>query len=645
MQRQIGGRIGMIVKMSRVYIATRRADRDRLLDRLGQMNLLHIEPVKPEEAVADAEILQAIADLDRAIQILSSVKPAGRAPFQKPLDAAREAIEIRSAISDNKDRLADLHHRMEALKVWGNVRLKQFEDLRESGVEVRFFSVPQKQANRIQAECAEVVSMLPGKRMLMAVIDRSGQFKMPEEVDTVRLPPQDRPSLLAEAAKIDEDLKQGHRRLSQLAGLIKALHAERVQLPKEVAYVTAQRSGLSQADLFAVQGWLPSEKASQLKSRLSSHGIHAGVRTRPAEEEEAPPTLIRYSSWARPIKGLFDMLGTLPGYREMDLSPFFMLTLPVFAAILIGDAGYGLLISLAGLIFYSRLTRMAGRPKVQIMIIFGLVTLLWGVLNANYFGVTPETLAKAGGFVESAEAGGAVDYEALWSGSGFYSHAARMMRKVAPLWRQDPMQARFLLMKVSLIIGCLHLILARLRKAVELIPDQRALAEFGWIIALADMLVLIWYVLFIGADRAPAAVWGVLLAAMLLSSWFGKPAGNTAKRLLLGFASSMLPFLSTFSDTMSYVRLFAVGLASYYIASAFNSLGVELAETATWFTAVPVLIVGHGLNIGLATIAIFAHGVRLNMLEFSNNAGVQWGGYAYMPFSTSNRATYRKERS
>ena len=438
-------------------------------------------------------------------------------------------------------------------------------------------------------------------------------------------------------------MKQGHRRLSQLAGQIEALHAERVQLATEIAYVAAQRSGLSQADLFAVQGWLPAEKASQFKSRLSNHGIHAAVSTRPAEEEEAPPTLIRYCSWAGPIKGLFDMLGTLPGYREMDLSPFFMLALPVFAAMLIGDAGYGLLISLAGLIFYSRLTPIAGRSKVQIVIIFGLVTLLWGVLNANYFGVSPEILAKAGGFVKSAEAEGAVDYEALWSGTGFYSHAARMMRRTAPLWRQDPKLYRFLLIKVSLIIGCLHLILAHLRKAVELIPDQRALAELGWIIALADMLVLIWHVLFIGADKVPAVVWWVLLAAMLLSSGFGKPDRSVVKRLLLGFASSMLPLLSTFSDTMSYVRLFAVGLASYYIASAFNSLGVKMAETATWYAAVPVLIFGHGLNIGLATIAIFAHGVRLNMLEFSNNAGVQWGGYAYRPFSANNITTSGKE--
>jgi V/A-type H+-transporting ATPase subunit I len=68
---------------------------------------------------------------------------------------------------------------------------------------------------------------------------------------------------------------------------------------------------------------------------------------------------------------------------------------------------------------------------------------------------------------------------------------------------------------------------------------------------------------------------------------------------------------------------------------AFNLLGARVAEAGTWAAAVPVLVFGHGLNIGLAGIAIFAHGVRLNMLEFSNNAGVQWGGYAYRPYTLS----------
>ena len=103
----------------------------------------------------------------------------------------------------------------------------------------------------------------------------------------------------------------------------------------------------------------------------------------------------------------------------------------------------------------------------------------------------------------------------------------------------------------------------------------------------------------------------------------------------MGFASSLLPLISTFGDTMSYIRLMAVGMASFYIAFAFNDLGATIAGSATWqwALAAPIIVVGHLLNIALCLIAIFAHGVRLNMLEFSGNAGVQWAGYAYAPFA------------
>jgi len=635
----------MIVEMSRVYIAVRQADRNELLDRLGRMNLLHFQPVQPEEAVPDEETLQDIADIDRVLEILSPIKPSGKPTTQKPIDAAREAIEIQATIIDNQNRLNKLYQGIENLKIWGNVSLSQFEALRESGIEVRFYIVSLAQASKVRGECIEIISQLPGKRVMMAVIDRGGQFEMPEGSEPVPLPSQDRALILSEAKKIDTELKQGYKRLSQIAAITGDLLAERDRLVSKSVFVKARRSGLNLDKLFAVQGWLPAEEAEGLRSDLSGDGFRAAVLSKPLTEEDIPPTLIRYPKWARPIKGLFDMLGTLPGYREMDLSPFFMLTLPAFAAMLIGDAGYGLMISLVGILFYKKFVRIAGRPRSQILVIFGLATLFWGILTANYFGVTPATMAKGGGFVKPAETGGAIDYAALWAGKGFYSHAAKMMRLAGVFWKEDPTAARFLLIKVSLIIGCLHLILARLRKMVGLIPDQRALAEFGWIIALADMQVLVWHLLFIGVDRVPVFLWWILLAAMLLPSWFSLPGKGMVKRILLGFASSLLPLLNTFSDTMSYLRLFAVGLASYFIASAFNELSVQVAEAATWFAAIPILIFGHGLNMGLATIAIFAHGVRLNMLEFSNNVGVQWGGYAYRPFTTGQGTISGEELS
>jgi V/A-type H+-transporting ATPase subunit I len=192
-------------------------------------------------------------------------------------------------------------------------------------------------------------------------------------------------------------------------------------------------------------------------------------------------------------------------------------------------------------------------------------------------------------------------------------------------------------MKVCFVLGAIHLVCAQLRQALARFPDQRFLANVGWSVFLAGMLlvILMMFRLMSGGRVVTAVSLGAILVGFLLAIGFTAPARNPLKRIAVGFASSLLPAIGTFSDTMSYIRLMAVGLASYYIAFAFNGLGAQLAGAATWFAAAPIIVFGHALNIGLAVIAIFAHGVRLNMLEFSNNAGVQWAGFAYKPFANS----------
>ena len=201
----------MIVKMSKVYIAVSQNDKDRLLDQLGQLKVLHFEPVAPEAALADEETRQAMADLNRALQILSSLKPSGQVPDIEPLDAAREAISIQAAVSENRDRLIELHRMADELSVWGDARVTQFRQLREAGVEIRFFSIPENHTDQINAEYVQDVAVLPGKRIMVTIIDWASPIPLPHK---------DLPSIHEEAAGIDADLKQGIRRLSQLAGLL-----------------------------------------------------------------------------------------------------------------------------------------------------------------------------------------------------------------------------------------------------------------------------------------------------------------------------------------------------------------------------------------------------------------------------------------
>ena len=599
----------MIVPMSKVYVVTQSHNQQRLLDALALMGVVHIEPVDPDRAVPKEITVHAIHALGHALQILQGLEPAGETPDLPPLEVAREAISIHKTIADKQDRLSTLYRMTDQLKIWGNTELKQLEALRSIGVDVQFFSVSHKDMAGLEAECIEIVAELPGQEAIIAVIDRKGRFQLPEGARQIPWPNTDLAAIKREAAQIDQSLKEHCERLAELANLTETIRKERRILQTKADFCVVENSGLSSKALFALQGWAPSDKAESLSENLAEKAITAAVDVMAAEENEQPPTLIEYPRWVRPIKALFDMLGTLPGYEEYDLSPFFMIALPLFAAMLIGDAGYGLILAGTGLGFYRKIVRAAGKPSAHLLIVFGAATMLWGILTANYFGVTPQTLIDAG-----------------------REGAANSMLAVAPLWRFDGEEARALIMKISLIIGCLHLVSAHLHTAIKLLPDVRAYAEIGWAVILADMLALIWYLMFVGADQIPAAVGLVLLASFAAVCWFTEPSYKPVKRGLIGLASSILPLLGTFSDIMSYIRLFAVGLASYYIAAAFNGLGAQVADSATWIGGAPIVIFGHALNIGLAAIAIFAHGVRLNMLEFSNNVGVKWAGYAYRPF-------------
>lgn len=627
----------MIEKMEKVYLVTRAADRERLLQLLSEWAVLHLKPVDPDNLVADEKCRTGIERLERALQLLEPLADTGTAPTIEPLAAAEEALRLQREEAELTNRLSVLHQQVEQLKLWGDVRLEQFERLREKGIDIKFFAVPADRLADVHAECVQYISDLSGKRVLVAVIDRSQpeELELPELAERVPLPACDMPSLRTEAAEIDRTLKGNKQRLVELARLMPRLREKLTELKNQAEFTIATRGALSDESLFAVQGWIPVVRTKKLTEQIAQADIGIAYRSQPPESDEEPPTSIGYPAWARPIKGLFDILGTLPGYKEVDLAPFFMIALPVFSAMLIGDAGYGLIFMIPPLILYRKMSAAAGPEKTQLLIFIGACTLIWGILTANIFGITPVEIAKVGGFVHSVNGTETADIAAMQAGSGAWASIGKTMVALAPCWDIDSEKARNIFIKISLLCGCLHLILARLRRTVAFFPDIRFLAEIGWCLFLAGMQGVIW-LLFFGAESLPVSigsVYAALIAGACLFVFFTAPSRNPAKMVGIGLASSLLPMLGSFSDTMSYIRLMAVGMASFYIAAAFNSLGASMVPVATWFGAAPVIIFGHLLNIALCMIAIFAHGVRLNMLEFSSNAGVQWSGYPYAPFA------------
>jgi len=645
----------MIVKMHKVYVVARSDDRDRLLGTLRDLGVVHLVPVDPAKAVAEEQTVAQIDRLRRADQVLSSIEPAGEKPSAAPHEAAEEVLRIQRESIERQTRLTALHRQMDELAVWGELPLAQLDQLRQAGLQVRFYAVGEDEVDQVQAECVHTIGPHSPGRVLVAVVSHGDEPAVPENSTEIEPPARDRPAIRAEAKEIDEALRRDTRRQKELAHLVGDMEAELARLRSHARYSIADRGGLTDEHLFALQGWVPHEQGGVLADRLAEAGIDAAVQALHPAEDDDPPTLIRYPKWANPIKGLFDILGTLPGYREMDLSPFFMIALPLFAAMLIGDAGYGVIFLLLPALFYGKLVRAAGKAKTHLLMVIGVCTIVWGVLSANYFGLTPETMAHAGGFYTTGATGKVThDYDAMAAGSGGYAAAGNLMRKAGLVWIPEPQKPkdssqpkpwnpRDVVIAISFILGSAHLIVGHIRRLVALAPDQTAVAQVGWCVLLVAMLNVIWLLFFNDKESLtqlmPIGTTLIVLGAgAALAICFAVPDKNPLKRVGVGFASFLLPLLGTFSDTMSYIRLMAVGLASYYIAAAFNGLGATLAGAIGWYSVIPILVIlfGHMLNLGLAAIAIFAHGVRLNMLEFSSNAGVQWAGHPYLPFAKTD---------
>ncbi len=262
---------------------------------------------------------------------------------------------------------------------------------------------------------------------------------------------------------------------------------------------------------------------------------------------------------------------------------------------LVGDGGYGTLLLILTLLARRKYKSAPIAPFI-LMACFSCATIIWGTLSNTWFGAHPS-------FADNP----------------------------VSLWLNDADKGMNNMMLVCFTLGVAHLSVARLSNALALAPDTKALAQLGWV-------GVVWFMYCMACDivgifKTPAFMFPLAGVSLMLIFLF------TLKRHELrtqGIELGMLPLniVSALGDIISYVRLFAVSLASVKVAENFNDMAINNG-LPLWARIVPmvaILLVGHGLNMAMATLSILVHAVRLNTLEFSNHKGISWAGYAFNPF-------------
>ena len=367
-------------------------------------------------------------------------------------------------------------------------------------------------------------------------------------------------------------------------------------LQDRIDFASAQDLLATEGSISYIQGWVPADAEVTVRTTARTQGW--AVLVRDAVAGENPPTLIRPPKLFRPVAALFKGLGIAPGYTEADVSVPFMCYFSLFFAMLVGDGAYGA-IFLAGTL---AMRKKLARSWFILLTVFSSATVLWGLLSNTWFGAGIPCCAN-------------------WP---------------TVQWLADPSYNNMMLLCFT--IGASHLMLARIWNGICKAPDTTCIAEFGW----AGVLLLMYLVtnsivgIFNGVPTWGLVVGGVSIASIFLFTV--KPSELKTRGAELG----MLPLniMSALGDIISYVRLFAVGLASVKVAENFNSMatGLVSSEHAVWVNVlmavamVAILVIGHGLNLAMAALSILVHAVRLNTLEFSNHKGVSWSGYAFRAF-------------
>jgi V/A-type H+-transporting ATPase subunit I len=602
----------MIEPMAKAFVGVRQEQRHELLTALGALGALHLVPASAENGRDEGELADALARTRQALKVLDEAAPAGAAPPGTVADIVAETLELQKTEQDLRSRLVSLEREARDAAAWGRVTKARIEELARHGVPLRVVTVTDDDVAALPGRVIPVRSL--GKKRSLVILVGDVEAPLPRRSAVVTPPERDLPGIEAEIAEARTALASVPVRLARLSRRSADLSNEVVLLEDRLSLSRARRSGLDGGSLYGVQGWLPLARAGSLAAELEKAGIRAAVRVRPAAPGEHPPTLVRYPRLLRPIRSLFDLLGVRPGYDEIDPTAFFMVAVPLFAGMLIADAGYGMVFLSASLYARRRLRDKIGTDAIDLITGFGATALAWGAISGSWFGVTPGKMIGAGGWI--AGLGGTLYHLQLIRGSD--------------------VQTRDTLIKVCFLLGSVHLILAHLRRVVALAPDMSALADLGWCGVLAAMLGVIWNLFFREAPLPGPLTHGLLGAGAVgfaLVAFFGAPDPNPLVRVAKGFGGGLFPLIGAFGDTLSYIRLAAVGLASFYLAVAIDTLAGQAAAAGTWLAGLPILLVGHSLNMTLSLVAILAHGVRLNLLEFSNHSGLQWAGYPYRPFA------------
>lgn len=637
----------MIVPMKKVSLVVLNNERKDALLQLKKVGVVHLEQIDGSSEQLSL-YKEASNNAVTANAILSDIKVAKKKSFSSTVKTLSNDEVVAKCkhvidISDKKKKLleeiASDAAEIERFANWGQVDIEDFAYLKEKGISFKMYEIPEDKYGLIDEKLTTICVNRIKKIVRFLLIDASEERPegLPPEAFEVPMPVLSTKDLAkrvedneAEISKIEEELKAETVYISQIQDFKSNLESD-IQFETIYSGMGQENSGKA-TDLAWLTGYVPVDSFDKLKDCVTKNSW-AMAASDPTEEDNVP-TKLKNNKFVSLIYPLTDFLGTVPGYHEYDISGWFLLFFCVFFGMIFGDGGYGLLVTIASLVLVlkSLFQKKSVSPLMGLLLLLGLSTVAWGTVTCTWFGLKPEQLPA---------------WLTSLSITPISNAAGSDYRLYLPWNTEVGLTTGQNLQIFCFTLAFLQLSVAHLKGMARNRKSLKVLGEFGSLLQIWGMFYVVLSMVVSSAlfplglvvNNIPVGTIAIALVGggFALSFIFSNYEGNIGASILescKNIISVLLGVVNVFSDIVSYIRLWAVGLAGSAISNTVNEMaGPLLGHAITFIAFVALIAFGHGLNMVLNLLSVIVHGVRLNTLEFSTHLGMSWSGFKYNPFA------------
>ena len=594
----------MIVRMKKVTIVIKSSWMDDVLNTLGKIGVVHLQPITPPENNTIVELREKIQLIGKAVSIIPEKLVKDSPPSFNEGDGfmlAKQLLGLTEEVKHLEEEIGMLEIECERLKVWGRFDPEEINRLKAAGILVKLFRCHKRELSKIPKKFIINIISEDGPTLYLAIVSKEKDFNIPLEEIEIPITGMDEIESM-----IKEKSAHLQRKQNEMSNLYdKSFVIKRTLMKsREILNYEEAKAGMGREGTISyLKGFCPEPVTESLKEMAGKKGWAILIEN--PSHDDPVPTLLKHSKWTKIFQPVMDFIGVTPGYREFDTNGVFLIFFSIFFAMIIGDGGYGAIFFIAAYIV-GRFYKNISREKIFLFYLLSITTIIWGAITGSWFGV--ESISRL----------------------------PVLKELVIPSLYSYTQESESNIIRLCFLIGALQLSLARIWAAARLYPSLTALAQTGWV-------ALVWGIYFIVRflllnEELSIIVFFLVGYWVVMLILFGEQREDGfAKGLFRGitnFLINVVTGIGCLSDLISYIRLFAIGLATREVAIAFNNMAGDIgfSNIKSIVIAICILIFGHTINILLGAMSVLVHGIRLNLLEFSKHLNIQWSGITYRPF-------------